>query len=271
LRLFNSQKKNQKNHFKIYPNGMKIPATCTLLMLAGHSVQGGSSEFGPCGVQLLPESFSSRITIEGETPDAFRREFEVLWKHTPNTDSIRFYMEDSSHALLYVKDNINRQLFDLSSGSYRQIGLHHLREPIFQTDLRLEDFDLLIRSDLECRDSLLKEDSLVKMRSEHSQWWWSLYLVNFDFNPIDSIVMYSSLERRRISFSGYELFQGKYLPTHLDFSGNNPLLISNIQWDSLPVNHTDTSEDFSEEELFFDFPIDIDNMSPGLSASQKTD
>ena len=100
----------------------------------------------------------------------------------------------------------------------RQLGLHHLRENIGDTPLKLDDLELLAIGPFLCKDTT--EQPATVLSTAFSNTWWSLTM-NRTEEP-DSIGMRGAFkESRTFRIGQWKDFSGAKLPTLIKLSSAN--------------------------------------------------
>ncbi len=174
----------------------------------------------------LLASSSMVINIEGKfvNQEKNRTSMSIEWRHH-NNDLDTFFVN------LYDSPSFNF----ITSGSYRymefgypkvkrQLGLHHLRENIGKTPLKLDDLELLANGYFMCPDSTKPKPNNNVFATAASNTWWSLVVDSLP-KPERAVMRGVQKKTRYFSIANWKSYAGETLPTLAsvasdDYSGN---------------------------------------------------
>lgn len=152
------------------------------------------------------------VNIEGHFVNVkkSRTSIDVEWHHHPeNLDTFFVHLPDRP-AFNFITAGSYRYMEDPGNKVKRQLGLHHLKETIGETPLKLDDMELLANGQFLCRDTLDKKN--MAMSTAFSNAWYSLVP---DTLPEPKVVVMRGArkEARTFTIRQWKKYSDESLPT----------------------------------------------------------
>ena len=152
------------------------------------------------------------VNIEGRFVNErmLQSSVDVQWRHHQEAlDTFLVYFPEDKPFRFVTAGEYRYLEFD-NPKVKRQLGLHHLRENIGDTPLKLDDLELLAMGSFLCKDTT--EQPATVLSTAFSNTWWSLSM-NRTENP-DSITMRGAFKESRLfRIALWKEFSGIRLPT----------------------------------------------------------
>lgn len=146
-----------------------------------------------------------------------RTSIDMEWRHHPEALDTFFVNLPNQKPFTFVTAGEYRYMLLGQEKIKRQLGLHHLKENLGTTPLRLDDLELLANGAFLCKDSTSKPNVFS---TAFSNMWWSL---TADTLPVPNSVTMNGArkEARTFSIGKWKDFSGASLPTLISLSGPN--------------------------------------------------
>lgn len=167
---------------------------------------------------LLLDS-SMVVNVEGRfiNEQNSRTNIDIEWRHHFDTLDT-FFVNTPPRSFTFVTAGEYRYIIYHSPKVKRQLGLHHLRENIGNTPLKLDDLELLAYGFFLCKDSTDKHPNILA--TAFSNMWWSL--VADDLQNTSEVTMKGARkENRTFKIGAWKNFSGAILPTLVSLNSNN--------------------------------------------------
>ena len=132
-----------------------------------------SSAGRACSFSILDTGVQVEAQLQANDQDNRRVDLSIRWLHHVDAPD-SFWISTTPHAsepTLFVTDGGTRSIRNSGSGMYRALALHHLRERLSGTALRLDDLELLARPAFMCQSS--EDSSTGNHRTTRSNMWYS--------------------------------------------------------------------------------------------------
>lgn len=192
----------------------KLARLSALLLTAGF---GYACAQNVCPHFLLDSAMV--VNVEGQFVNAqnSRTNIYMEWRHHPEAlDS--FFIDIPTKSFMFVTAGEYRYMRYNSPKVKRQLGLHHLRETIGNTPLKLDDLELLANGSFLCKDSTDKRPNILP--TAFSNMWWSLVADTLP-NPRKVTMKGARKEARTFNIGAWKDFSGVQLPTLVSLSSEN--------------------------------------------------
>ena len=160
------------------------------------------------------------VNIEGRfvNESKSRTSMDIQWRHHPEALDTFYVSFPNAKPFSFITAGEFRYMEFESPKIKRQLGLHHLRETIGNTPLKLDDLELLANGSFLCKDTT--EQPANVLSTAFSNTWWSMTLNRLD-EP-DSIAMRGAFKESRLFKIGqWKDFSGTRLPTLVKLSNDN--------------------------------------------------
>lgn len=152
------------------------------------------------------------VNVEGRfiNVQKSRASLDIEWHHHPEALDTFFVNLPNKKSFKFVTAGEYRYMEYNAPRVKRQLGLHHLRETIGNTPLKLDDLELLANGSFLCPDSANPRPKV--MSTAFSNTWWSMVV---DTLPQPSTAMMRGVrkESRTFSIGAWKDFSGVQLPT----------------------------------------------------------
>ena len=171
--------------------------------------------------RLLTNS-SMVINIEGKfvNEEKNRTSVSIEWRHHSEALDTFFVTPYEKPKFTYITAGRYRYMEIGKEKLKRQLGLHHLRESIGNTPLRLDDLELLANGYFKCPDSLRQDQNPNVLATANSMTWWSLVLDSLALP--EKAVMHGAFKKSRyFTISKWRSYAGETLPTLVNVASDN--------------------------------------------------
>ena len=179
---------------------------------------GAASAQDLCPRYLLEKDLV--VNIEGRfvNEQKIRTSMDIQWRHHQEALDTFWVSFPEATPFSFVTAGESRYLEFDNPKVKRQLGLHHLRENIGNTPLKLDDLELLAVGAFLCKDTT--EQPATVLSTAFSNTWWTLTM-NRTEEP-DSITMRGAFrESRTLRIGQWKNFSGARLPTLIKLSSEN--------------------------------------------------
>lgn len=152
------------------------------------------------------------VNIEGRfvNETMSRTSMDIQWRHHPQALDTFFVSFPNERPFHFVTAGEYRYMEFENPKVKRQLGLHHLRETIGNTPLKLDDLELLANGSFLCKDTT--EQPATILSTAFSNMWWSMSTNRLE-EP-DSVAMRGAFkESRTFRVRQWKDFSGTRLPT----------------------------------------------------------
>ena len=159
------------------------------------------------------------VNVEGRFVNAQmnRTSLDIEWRHHPESLDTFFVNFPHQNSVMFVSAGDSRYEIYRSHNVKRQLGLHHLRETLGDTPLKLDDLELLANGSFLCKDTT--EQPATILSTAFSNMWWSMSTNRLE-EP-DSIAMRGAFkESRTFRVRQWKDFSGTRLPTLVKLSSD---------------------------------------------------
>ena len=159
------------------------------------------------------------VNIEGRfvNEEKNRASVSVEWRHHNETLDTFFVNLYDGHSFTFITSGKYRYML-LGDSIKRQLGLHHLKETIGKTPLRLDDLELLANGYFKCPDSTRSTSPNV-FATSNSMMWWSLVIDSLP-KP-GKAVMHGASRSRYLALSNWKDYAGEELPSLVNVASSN--------------------------------------------------
>ena len=160
------------------------------------------------------------VNIEGRfvNEEKNRASVAVEWRHHNETLDTFFVNLYDGHSFTFITSGRYRYML-LGDSVKRQLGLHHLKETIGKTPLRLDDLELLANGYFKCPDASKQDLPSNVFATSNSMMWWSLVIDSLP-NP-GKAVMHGASRSRYFALSNWKDYEGEELPTLVNVASSN--------------------------------------------------
>lgn len=162
------------------------------------------------------------VNIDGKfvNEERNRTRVSIEWRHHSDALDTFFVKPNDSRPFNYITAGKYRYMEFEEGKVKRQLGLHHLRENIGQTPLKLDDLELLANGYFKCPDSTKLEPNNNVFATAASNTWWS-FVVDTLPKPEKAVMRGAPKSPRYFSLANWKSFAGEMLPTLASISGEN--------------------------------------------------
>lgn len=144
-----------------------------------------------------------------------RTSMDIQWRHHPEALDTFYVSFPNAKPFRFITAGAYRYMEFENPKVKRQLGLHHLRETIGNTPLRLDDLELLANGAFLCKDTT--EQPATVLSTALSNMWWSMSVNRLE-EP-DSVSMRGAYKESRLFRIGqWKDFSGTRLPTLIKLS-----------------------------------------------------
>ena len=170
-----------------------------------------------CPQYLLDSAMT--VNIEGRFINAqkSRASLDIEWRHHPEALDTFFVNFPKREAIMFVTAGDSRYEVFSQQKVKRQLGLHHLRDNIGNTPLKLDDLELLANGLFMCRDS---SKSQKIFSTAFSNMWYSMVVDTLP-RPEKVVMRGARKEARTFTIGAWKDFSGTMLPTLVSLTGPN--------------------------------------------------
>lgn len=196
----------------------KLAITVICISIIPLMAQGGNNHICP---HLLANS-SLIVNIDGKfvNEEKNKNKASIEWRHHSDALDTFFVKLSDSPSFSYITAGKYRYMEFEDGKVKRQLGLHHLRENIGKTPLKLDDLELLANGYFKCPDSTKKELPPNVLSTAVSNTWWSVVVDTLP-NPEKIVMRGASKKARYISVTNWKSFAGELLPTLASLSSDD--------------------------------------------------
>jgi hypothetical protein len=162
------------------------------------------------------------VNIEGKFVNEERNKTSVSieWRHH-NDDLDSFFVNlNDSPSFNYITAGRYRYMEFEGGKVKRQLGLHHLRDNIGKTPLKLDDLELLANGYFMCPDSTKQEPSKNVLATAVSNTWWSIVVDSLP-KPEKVVMRGATKKPRYLSLANWKSYAGELLPTLASMSSED--------------------------------------------------
>lgn len=202
------------------------------------------------------------VNIEGHFVNAknSRSNFYTEWRHHPESLDTFFVHLPDRPQFNFVTAGAYRYLVFPETKIKRQLGLHHLKENIGETPLKLDDMELLANGQFLCKDPSEQKPNILS--TAFSNMWWSLVADSLP-QPSRVTMKGARKEARTFSIRQWKIYSGEPLPTLVklesdQYSGElwirSAYPIQALESDPLKKN-VEKRPKFEEPDLFRKIPV----------------
>ena len=162
------------------------------------------------------------INIEGKFVNEERNKTRVNieWRHHNDALDTFFVSPNDSRSFAYITAGKFRYMEFEEGKVKRQLGLHHLRESIGKTPLKLDDLELLANGYFKCPDSTKLEQNPNVFSTAVSNTWWS-FVVDTLPTPEKAVMRGAPKKPRYFSITNWKSYAGELLPTLASMSSED--------------------------------------------------
>ena len=196
----------------------KLTITAICIAAIPLMAQNGKNKICP----RLLTSTSMVVNIEGKfvNEERNRASVSIEWRHHKEALDTFFVHPNDKPDFTYITSGHSRYMELGKAKIKRQLGLHHLRESIGNTPLKLDDLELLANGYFKCPDTLKQEPSVSVLATSNSMTWWSLVLDSLENH--EKAVMHGAFKKSRyFTISKWNSYAGETLPTLVNVAGDN--------------------------------------------------
>lgn len=183
---------------------LSIPAMAVALMAAYANGQNSCPKF------LISSPLV--VNIEGNFVNVknSRSRMDVEWRHHPESLDTFFVNLPDRPRFNFVTAGEYRYMVFPDAKIKRQLGLHHLKETIGETPLKLDDLELLANGQFLCKDSTQQKPNILS--TAFSNMWWSLVADSLP-QPSRVTMKGARKETRTFVIRQWKIYSGETLPT----------------------------------------------------------
>ena len=162
------------------------------------------------------------VNIEGKfvNEERNRTGVSIEWRHHGDALDTFFVNPNDKPQFTYITSGRSRYMELGKDKVKRRLGLHHLRESIGNTPLKLDDLELLANGYFKCPDTLKQDPTVNVLATSNSMTWWSLVLDSLE-HP-EKAVMHGAFKKSRyFQIPTWRSYGGETLPTLVNVAGEN--------------------------------------------------
>lgn len=159
------------------------------------------------------------VNVEGRFINAqnSRVSLDIEWRHHPESLDTFFVNFPKQAPVMFVTAGDSRYEIFSARKVKRQLGLHHLRETLGNTPLKLDDLELLANGLFLCQDTA-KTTKIFS--TAFSNMWYSMVVDTLP-RPQKVVMRGARREARTFTIGAWKNFSGIELPTLVALSGPN--------------------------------------------------
>ena len=163
--------------------------------------------------RLLTNS-SMIVNIEGKFINEERNKTRasIEWRHHSDALDTFFVNLNDSPSFTYITAGKYRYMEFKEGKVKRQLGLHHLRDNIGKTPLKLDDLELLANGYFKCPDTTKQEPNVNVLSTAASNTWWSIVVDSLP-NPEKMVMRGATKKPRYFSLANWKSYAGELFPT----------------------------------------------------------
>lgn len=171
--------------------------------------------------RLLANS-SMIVNIDGKfvNEEKNKTSTSIEWRHHDDALDTFFVKQNDSPSFTYITAGKFRYMEFEEGKVKRQLGLHHLRENIGKTPLRLDDLELLANGYFKCPDSTKPDQNPNVLSTAVSNTWWSVVVDSLP-HPEKVVMRGAPKKPRYISVANWKSYAGELLPTLASMSSED--------------------------------------------------
>lgn len=139
-----------------------------------------------------------------------RTSLDIEWHHHPEALDSFFVNLPNQKSFTFITAGQYRYIEYKSPRYKRQLGMHHLRETIGNTPLKLDDLELLANGPFLCQDSANPRPKVLS--TAFSNMWWSMTVDTLP-QPNKVTMRGARKETRIFDIGAWKDFSGTQLPT----------------------------------------------------------
>ena len=160
------------------------------------------------------------VNIEGRFINVkhSRVSMDVEWRHHPESIDTFFVNLADREQFKFITTGISRHIELGKNKIKRQLGMHHLKENIGETPLKLDDLELLANGQFVCKEA--SDTSAKNLGTAFSMTWWSIMPDTLP-TPQKVVMRGAGRETRIFTIGQWKVFSGELLPTLVSLSGPN--------------------------------------------------
>lgn len=170
----------------------------------------------------LLTSSSMIVNIDGKfvNEERNRTSVSIEWRHHNDELDTFFVNLNDSPSFNYITAGKYRYMEFDGGKVKRQLGLHHLRDNIGKTPLKLDDLELLANGYFKCPDSTKPDINNNVLATAVSNTWWSV-VVDSLHNPEKLVMRGVTKKPRYVSLANWKAYDGETLPTIASMSSED--------------------------------------------------
>ncbi|MCQ2088647.1 MAG: hypothetical protein MJY93_00200 [Fibrobacter sp.] len=202
------------------------------------------------------------VNIEGHFVNAknSRSSLYTEWRHHPESLDTFFVHLPDRPQFNFVTAGAYRYIVFPEAKIKRQLGLHHLKETIGETPLKLDDMELLANGQFLCKDPSEQKPNILS--TAFSNMWWSLVADSLP-QPNTVTMRGARKEARTFTIRQWKIYANEPLPTLVkleseQYSGElwirSAYPIQALESDPLKKN-VEKRPKFEEPDLFRKIPV----------------
>lgn len=170
----------------------------------------------------LLTSSSIIVNIDGKfvNEERNRSNVSIEWRHHNDALDTFFVNLNDSPSFNYITAGKYRYMEFEGGKVKRQLGLHHLRENIGKTPLKLDDLELLANGYFKCPDSTKQDINNNVLATAVSNTWWSVVVDSLP-TPEKVVMRGVTKKPRYLSIANWKAYAGESLPTLASLSSED--------------------------------------------------
>ena len=159
------------------------------------------------------------VNVEGRFINAqnSRTSLDIEWRHHPESLDTFFVNFPKQAPIMFVTAGDSRYEIFSAQKVKRQLGLHHLRETLGNTPLKLDDLELLANGLFLCQDTTR---TTKIFSTAFSNMWYSMVVDTLP-QPQKVVMRGARKEARTFNVGAWKDFSGAKLPTLVSMTGPN--------------------------------------------------
>lgn len=197
-----------------------IKLTAFVICFSTFTIMANAAKQNTCP-HLLTNS-SMVVNIEGKfiNEERNRTNMSIEWRHHNNALDTFFVNLYDSPSFKFITSGSYRYMEIGENKIKRQLGLHHLKENIGKTPLKLDDLELLANGYFKCPDSTKQKTSNNVLATANSMMWWSLVIDSLP-HPDKAVMHGAQKTSRYFAISNWKSYAGEQLPTLVNIASND--------------------------------------------------
>ena len=199
-------------------HGAKITALAICISASAIMAKSNMQKICP---HILTNS-SMIINIDGKFVNEERNKTRVSieWRHHSDALDSFFVNLNDSPSFHYITAGKYRYMEFEEGKVKRQLGLHHLRENIGKTPLKLDDLELLANGYFKCPDSTKLDQNKNVLATAASNTWWSVVVDSLP-KPEKVVMRGAPKKPRYLSIANWKSYANEMLPTLASMSSED--------------------------------------------------